>query len=490
MTEGRAAPCFEGDEELVCRARRGDRSAFATLFDRHRPTATGLVTRLLADRDDVDDVLQESAIQALVGLERLREGSRFGSWLCGIALNLARRELRHRMRRNRAPHETPSSAPLLPEEVLEEAETAAMVRRTVDTLPSGQRAAVRLFYLAGLSEAEVAAELQIPRSAVKSRLYKARRSLGVNLRQEREVVMTQSSLIDVEVIDVRRQPIADPGGGRTHVVLLRERGGGRMLPIFIGEFEGRAMASSMTGMQTPRPMTYQLAVSLVGALSGSVTEVRVVRLAETTYVAEVVLNKTTVIDARPSDAINLALLTDAPIRAATDVLDQWATSCEEMDADEYWEGPEDIRGELDSPVIGAESAERLSPTAIEVIADARRDAASRAHRAVGTEHLLLALLRRSTAEQLAMLGLSASHVEGALAGVSDTPLSGGGASFTPRVSHVLWTAGRRARSRPDSRATPDDLLAALLDERGGVAARLLDQATVDRDEVRARLAGP
>ena len=209
--------------------------------------------------------------------------------------------------------------------------------------------------------------------------------------------MPRLSLVDVDVVDVRREPEAVPGGGRAHVVVLEERAGDRVLHIFIGEPEGRAMASTLTGFQTPRPMTYQLAASLVAALSGSVDEVRVVRLSENTYIAEVLLggpSGTKVVDARPSDAINLALLTGASVRVASDVLDQWATASERADLDEYPDDAQAIRAELGS--FFPASLEQLAPDVAEVIVLARQEAINRAHRAVGTGHILLAVLRRGT----------------------------------------------------------------------------------------------
>ena len=139
------------------------------------------------------------------------------------------------------------------EELLVEAETAAKVRAAIATLPPGQREAVQLFYLDSFSEAEVADELGIARSAAKSRLYKARRSLSGHLRDERRAPVPQLSLIDVDVVDVRRNRLR-AGSEPYHVVVLRERGGPRTLPIFIGEPEGRAMVSNLTGLQAPRPL--------------------------------------------------------------------------------------------------------------------------------------------------------------------------------------------------------------------------------------------
>jgi bifunctional DNase/RNase len=131
--------------------------------------------------------------------------------------------------------------------------------------------------------------------------------------------------------------------------MLREHGGHRALPIFIGEPEGRAMATSLTGMQTPRPMTYQMVASIVAALSGSVTEVRVVCLSENSFIAEMVLqglSGTRIVDARPSDAINLALLTGAPVRVSADLLEQWAPIYEQVALDAYPDNAQVIRGEL------------------------------------------------------------------------------------------------------------------------------------------------
>ena len=77
-------------------ARTGDKTAFVVLFDRHGPVAGALVSRLLDRPEDIADVLQEAAAQALVCLDRLQSPARFGPWLCGIALNLARQQLRAR----------------------------------------------------------------------------------------------------------------------------------------------------------------------------------------------------------------------------------------------------------------------------------------------------------------------------------------------------------------------------------------------------------
>jgi RNA polymerase sigma-70 factor (ECF subfamily) len=137
------SPQLLSDVQLVLKARTGDKAAFAVLFDRHRLLAATLVSRLLDRREDIDDVLQEAAVQALVCLDRLRGASRFGPWLCGIALNLARRRFRESVRHARWP--AALVEPQSTEDFLVEAETAAKVRAAIATLPPGQREAVQLF---------------------------------------------------------------------------------------------------------------------------------------------------------------------------------------------------------------------------------------------------------------------------------------------------------------------------------------------------------
>ena len=368
---------------------------------------------------------------------------------------------------------------------------ASRVRHAIATLPPGQREAVELFYLDGLSEQEVAAEVGIARSAVKSRLHKARRKLSTQLRTERRPVMAQLSLVDVEVVDVRREPAAAPGGMRTHVVVLRERGGQRSLPIFVGEPEGRALASTLTGLQTPRPMTYQMMVNLVAGLGGSVREVRVVRLAEETFIAEVVAegpSGANVVDARPSDAINLALLTGAAVRVSAELFQEQGPTYEQvdLDLDAYPEDANAIGEELSASARSPWLA-RLTPDATAVCATAREDASKRSHAAVGTGHILLALLRHGTPNALESLGLPVAEVERRLASETATRVPKPNPPLTPRSRQVLLRAEKRARGRGDPRATPDDILAALLDEPTGSAARILDDLAVNRQAVRGTL---
>jgi hypothetical protein len=82
-----------------------------------------------------------------------------------------------------------------------------------------------------------------------------------------------------------------------------------------------ALAFGLQGQEFPRPMTYQLMASLVAAAGSGVRSVRVTRRADDIFYAQVTLRGGAVVDARPSDAINLAAVTGAPILVASGLLD-------------------------------------------------------------------------------------------------------------------------------------------------------------------------
>ena len=109
------------------------------------------------------------------------------------------------------------------------------------------------------------------------------------------------------------------------VVLLREQGGGRVLPIYIGQEEAKAIALALEGVATPRPMTHDLMRDLLAALGASVQRIVLTELRDSTFYAEVelALNGTIHrVSSRPSDAIALAVRVDAAIFATEGVLDE------------------------------------------------------------------------------------------------------------------------------------------------------------------------
>lgn len=108
----------------------------------------------------------------------------------------------------------------------------------------------------------------------------------------------------------------NPSTGGAYAILLKEIEGTRRLPIIIGAFEAQAIALEMEGIKPPRPLTHDLLKTLVDNLGANVIEIIVNELKENTFYAKIILEAsglTNEIDARPSDAIALAVRTYAPI---------------------------------------------------------------------------------------------------------------------------------------------------------------------------------
>ena len=123
----------------------------------------------------------------------------------------------------------------------------------------------------------------------------------------------------------------------TPVVLLREQEGDRVLPIYIGAEEAKAIAVALEGMTPPRPMTHDLLRDVLGSIGADVMSVRVTELRDRTFYAELELrqgDRTVRVSSRPSDAIALAVRVDAPIYAAEAVLDEAAAPQVEAEAEE------------------------------------------------------------------------------------------------------------------------------------------------------------
>ena len=127
----------------------------------------------------------------------------------------------------------------------------------------------------------------------------------------------------------------------TPIVILRDKDGQRVLPIWVGIFEANAIALQIENIATPRPMTHDLLRNVIHDLKAEVKKIVVCDLQENTFYALIYLaldgrGDTVAIDARPSDAIALALRTRAPIFVEETVIDHAKTvdfTTEKADAD-------------------------------------------------------------------------------------------------------------------------------------------------------------
>ena len=134
-----------------------------------------------------------------------------------------------------------------------------------------------------------------------------------------------NGLIEMEVSKIR----IDERRGE-QVIVLKERGGNRFLPIIIGISEVTAIKMKISGIQPPRPLTHDLLKNTIAQLGATLQRIVITKLEFNTFFATLILRakdgSVQEVDARPSDSIAVALRADAPIFVAEDVLNQVASS--------------------------------------------------------------------------------------------------------------------------------------------------------------------
>jgi RNA polymerase sigma-70 factor (ECF subfamily) len=309
------------DRSLVARARAGDTQAYAALLERHRGRLLRTCARSLGDPAAAADVAQDAALVAWLQLDRLQDPARFGAWLAGIGRVLSLRVLRERaasperLTRDGSLPDHAADRRDDPAERLLARERAGELAAAISALPDGQRDAVVLFHLADLPQATIAARLGTAAGAVRTRLHKARAALRTRLTaipdtsKERPVPQTA---VPARIVDVRRTPAA------RHVVVLATDQD--ELPIWIGAPEAEALVAALEQVELPRPHAHALALSLVRACGRSPASVRITRLDAAIFYAEVMLDDDTAVDARPSDALVLAVAAGIPIEIDPTVL--------------------------------------------------------------------------------------------------------------------------------------------------------------------------
>lgn len=138
------------------------------------------------------------------------------------------------------------------------------------------------------------------------------------------------------------------------VVILQERDGSRLLPIWIGRAEAEAIAAHLQSIKRERPLTHDLAKSLIVGLGADLRRVSITKVEDSTYYAEMQVVRGTdlvAVDARPSDSIAIALRCGAPIFAAEELLMESNGESEEAEKPDF---PQKIR----SDELSAEALQR------------------------------------------------------------------------------------------------------------------------------------
>jgi uncharacterized protein len=147
---------------------------------------------------------------------------------------------------------------------------------------------------------------------------------------------------ELDVVGVRvEMPSNQP------IVLLREVGGERYLPIWIGAVEATAIAFAQQGVTPERPMTHDLFKDVLDAIGATLEQVRITEMRNSTYYAELVFTGGIRVSSRPSDSIALALRTGTRIFAAEPLLDEVGIVITESSDDDQEDEVEKFREFLD-----------------------------------------------------------------------------------------------------------------------------------------------
>lgn len=133
------------------------------------------------------------------------------------------------------------------------------------------------------------------------------------------------------MVEVSVSRLGLDGSTNSYVVILKERDGERLLPIWIGQAEAESILLEMNGVKKERPLTHDLCRSLVVGLGGDLRRVQITRVLKGTYYAEMHIvraDSVYTVDSRPSDAIAVALRFPAPIFADDSLLAEAAAESE------------------------------------------------------------------------------------------------------------------------------------------------------------------
>lgn len=184
----------EADAKLVARVQQGDKAAFDLLVLKYQRKILRLLSRMLRDQSDIEDVMQEAFIKAYRALPQFRGESAFYTWLYRIAINTARNWMSSQGRRPSSPNgnqteegETFDEIDNLtdnntPESMLASREIAESVNMTIQELPQELRTAIVLREIDGLSYEEIAEAMSCPIGTVRSRIFRAREAIAAKLR--------------------------------------------------------------------------------------------------------------------------------------------------------------------------------------------------------------------------------------------------------------------------------------------------------------------
>lgn len=173
------------DRDLILRARRGDPEAFGELVRANQAGVFNVCYRMMGERREAEDMAQEAFVRAYERINTFDVERPFGPWMRRVAANVCLNQLAaHKPEAAELDEERDADSAPLPESGHEAREEAERVRAALRKLPSHYRAVIELRHYQEMSYDEIAAELKIPLSDVKSHLFRARKNLAESLSHE------------------------------------------------------------------------------------------------------------------------------------------------------------------------------------------------------------------------------------------------------------------------------------------------------------------
>ncbi len=315
------------DAELVIKVCQGDKEAFGQLVERYQPMVRHIASKMIADEWIARELAQEAILQAYLSLDHLRDASRFKSWLYGITLNVCRSYLQDQkmdmlslesiMGDVRNNISTNFDDAVDPQTLAEAQDLHSLVLDAIDELSAKDKEATLLFYYEQMSLQEIAALAGTSVVAIKGRLHRARKQLQDRLSLTNEPERRKGKR-KVHTKQVTIEAVKEHPGTRQCFVVLKDDSNARLV-IFVGRPEALTIASGLTEISPPRPMTAHLMASLFGVIGLQLKEVCIKDCKDDIFYAVITIvngKKAYELDARPSDALALAILMKRPILVA------------------------------------------------------------------------------------------------------------------------------------------------------------------------------
>ena len=278
--------------------------------------------------------------------------------------------------------------------------------------------------------------------------------------------MTDDQLIPVKIDHIQ------PSSNQESFLVGLKGTADKIVPITIGKFEGTNLVAATNKILIPRPTTHMLLLNMVEKCKGEITGLVIHHLKGDTFHAELVVRVSDEefrVDCRPSDGMVVAVLSEVQIYLTQDIIDAVARNSDEwqQELQEKTKAPPPHQGIMFTAQVKA------------VMQFSREESVRLGHNYIGTEHLLLGLIKAGKGKAIEILtkrGLRMIDIKQSIedyVSTSGNQVIKGEVPFTPRAKQILEIASNEAKDLAHSYVGVEHLLLALLKDREGVAAQVL-----------------